>query len=87
MATKQKKRVREDGYSYTIYEDGRYTHKIYLEDAKEKRYIPDGKDLGISHNGGFTTVVGPLNLEDLRALRKLIRKAIRNYESNEPLQI
>lgn len=35
----------------------------------------------------YATVIGPINIEDLKALRKLVRKAIRNYESNEQFQV
>lgn len=83
----QVKEGKEEQYSYSLYEDGRYTYRIFIEDAKNKRFIPEGKELGICHVQNYSTMIGPLNLEDLKALRKLIRKAIRNYESDEPIQI
>lgn len=43
--------------------------------------------IGVSHDKGahYTTVVGPFDLEDLKLLRKLIRKEIRRIqnENNE----
>lgn len=42
----------------------------------------DGIALEISHNGWQTTVINDLDLEDLKKLRKVIRKAIRGYENN-----
>lgn len=86
MATKKKlPRNREE--SYARYDDGRFTLSMGIEDCSHKRYVKDGKDLIVYHNESFATVIGPLNIEDLKALRKLIRKAIRNYESNEPFQV
>ena len=38
--------------------------------------------LEISHNGWQTTSIGNLDLEDLKRIRKVIRKAIREYENN-----
>lgn len=38
--------------------------------------------LEISHNGWQTTSIGNLDLEDLKRIRKVIRKAIRNHENN-----
>lgn len=43
----------------------------------------DGVALEISHNGWQTTCIGNLDLEDLKKLRKVIRKAIREYENNQ----
>ena len=42
----------------------------------------DGIALEISHNGYQTTSIGNLDLEDLKKLRKVVRKAIREYENN-----
>lgn len=42
----------------------------------------DGLSLEISHNGYQTTSIGNLDLEDLKKLRKVVRKAIREYENN-----
>lgn len=86
MATKKKlpKSLEE---SYARYSDGRFTLSMGIEDCSHKRYVKDGKDLIIFHNEGFATVIGPINIEDLKALRKLVRKAIRNYESNEQFQV
>ena len=39
--------------------------------------------LEISHNGWQTTSIGNLDLEDLKRIRKVIRKAIREYENKE----
>lgn len=39
-------------------------------------------DLEISHNGWQTIVVNDLDIEDLKKIRKVIRKAIREYENN-----
>ncbi len=41
--------------------------------------------LEISHNGWQTTSIGNLDLEDLKRIRKVIRKAIRGYENNKPV--
>ena len=41
----------------------------------------DGVALEISHNGWQTTCINDLDLEDLKKLRKVIRKAIREYEN------
>lgn len=38
--------------------------------------------LEISHNGWQTASIGNLDLEDLKRIRKVIRKAIREYENN-----
>ena len=40
-------------------------------------------DLEISHNGYQTTSISNLDLEDLKKLRKVVRKAIREYENNQ----
>lgn len=42
----------------------------------------DGVVLEISHNGCQTTAISDLDLEDLKKIRKVIRKAIREYENN-----
>ena len=46
----------------------------------------DGVVLEISHNGWqttcITTCINDLDLEDLKKLRRVIRKAIREYENN-----
>lgn len=39
--------------------------------------------LEISHNGWQTTNIGDLDLEDLKKLRKVIRKAIKDNENNK----
>lgn len=41
----------------------------------------DGVVLEISHNGWQTTCINDLDLEDLKKLRRVIRKAIREYEN------
>lgn len=38
--------------------------------------------LEISHNGWQTTSIGNLDLEDLKRIQKVIRKAIREHENN-----
>lgn len=38
--------------------------------------------LEISHNGWQTTSIGNLDLEDLKKLRRVIRKAIREHENH-----
>lgn len=43
----------------------------------------DGLALEISHNGWQTTSINDLDLEDLKKIRKVIRKAIREYENNQ----
>lgn len=54
------------------------------------RWLRDNKfpdeglySLKISHNGWQTTSIGDLDIEDLKKLRKVIRKAIRNHENNK----
>ena len=42
----------------------------------------DGVVLEISHNGWQTTYINDLDLEDLKKLRRVIKKAIREYENN-----
>lgn len=88
MAEQKKRKVttsQETGYP--LYEDGRFTYLLTIEDCRDRRGTLKGKDLGVCHNKGYTTCMGPLNLKDLKALRKLIRQAIRNYDNNEPLQV
>ena len=43
----------------------------------------DGLALEISHSGWQTTAIDDLDLEDLKKIRKVIRKAIREYENNQ----
>ena len=43
----------------------------------------DGVVLEISHNGWQTTAISDLDLEDLKRIRKVIRKAIREHENNQ----
>lgn len=43
----------------------------------------DGLALEISHNGWQTTSINDLDVEDLKRIRKVIRKAIRNHENNK----
>lgn len=43
----------------------------------------DGVALEISPNGWQTTAINDLDLEDLKKIRKVIRKAIREYENNQ----
>lgn len=46
------------------------------------RWTDDGLALEISHNGWQTTTINNLDVEDLKRIRKVIRKAIRNHENN-----
>lgn len=41
----------------------------------------DGIALEISHNGWQTTSIGNLDLEDLKKIRKVIRKEIRRIQN------
>lgn len=43
----------------------------------------DGLALEISHNGWQITSLGNLDLEDLKRIRKVIRKAIKEHENNK----
>jgi hypothetical protein len=43
----------------------------------------DGLALEISHNGWQTISIGNLDLEDLKRIRKVIRKAIKEHENNK----
>lgn len=45
----------------------------------------NGFSLEISHNGWQTTSISNLDLEDLKRIRKVIRKAIRKHENNKPV--
>lgn len=86
---KRRVTIREaNGEEYTFYEfdNGRYTFEMRMEPSKYKREAP-GKLLGIAMTKGYTTMVGPFNLKDLKLLRKLVRKAIRYYEDNESFQV
>lgn len=86
---KKSKRIKTDEFSYTLYEDplgDRYTLNLEITPA-DSRNIPDGKDLNIQYTKSYTTTIGPLSKADLKALRKIIRKAIRDYEGNEHIQI
>ena len=42
----------------------------------------DGLALEISHNGWQTISIGNLDLEDLKRIRKVIRKTIKEHENN-----
>ena len=43
----------------------------------------DGLALEISHNGWQTVSISNLVLDDLKRIRKVIRKAIREHENNK----
>ena len=43
----------------------------------------DGLALEISHNGWQTTSISNLDLEDLKRIQKVIRKAIKEHENNK----
>lgn len=47
------------------------------------RWTDDGLALEISHNGWQTTSINNLDVEDLKRIRKVIRKAIRDHENNK----
>lgn len=47
------------------------------------RWTADGLALEISHNGWQTISISNLDLEDLKRIRKVIRKAIREHENNK----
>lgn len=53
--------------------------------TKEVKVVKDrwseGLALEISHNGWQSTSISNLDLEDLKRIRKVIRKAIREYEN------
>lgn len=57
--------------------------KGLLETFKCKLGYHEWVALEISHNGWQTTCINDLDLEDLKKLRKVIRKAIREYENNQ----
>lgn len=59
----------------------RYVRGSKVEVVKDR--WSDGVALEISHNGWQTTCINDLDLEDLKKLRKVIRKAIREYENNQ----
>lgn len=46
-----------------------------------------GKEIGITHNGNHWNFIGPFTKEELKLLRKVIRKTIREYESTERFQV
>lgn len=43
--------------------------------------------LEISHNGWQTVSISNLDLDDLKIIRKVIRKAIMEHENHKPIQI
>lgn len=47
------------------------------------RWTDGGLALEISHNGWQTVSISNLDLEDLKRIRKVIRKAIRKHENNK----
>lgn len=51
--------------------------------VKDRWSDSDELALEISHNGWQTTAIGNLDLEDLKRIRKVIRKAIREHENNQ----
>lgn len=54
-----------------------------IEIVKDRiEIVKDRWVLEISHNGWQTTCINDLDLEDLKKLRRVIRKAIREYENN-----
>ena len=63
-----------------IYVGGRNMKTKKIAIIKDR--YEDGLSLEISHNGYQTTSIGNLDLEDLKKLRRVVRKAIREYENN-----
>ena len=53
-----------------------------VEVVKDK-WTADGLALEISHNGWQTVSISNLDLDDLKRIRKVIRKAIREHENNK----
>lgn len=51
--------------------------------VKDRWSDEDELALEISHNGWQTTSIGNLDLEDLKRIQKVIRKAIREHENNQ----
>lgn len=47
----------------------------------KSRFENEGLRLEVSHNGWQTTSIGPFDIEDLKKLRKVIRKAIKDMEN------
>lgn len=47
------------------------------------KWTDDGLALEISHNGWQTVSISNLDLDDLKRIRKVIRKAIREHENNK----
>lgn len=66
-----------------IYAERRDMKTKKIEVVKDR--WSDGVALEISHNGWQTTVISNLDLEDLKKLRRVVRKAIREYENNKPV--
>lgn len=64
-----------------IYAERRDMKTKKIEVVKDR--WSDGVALEISRNGWQTTCINDLDLEDLKKLRKVIRKAIRDYENNQ----
>lgn len=58
------------------------TQKENMEQCIKDKWT-DGLALEISHNGWQTISIGNLDLEDLKRIRKVIRKAIREHENNK----
>lgn len=46
----------------------------------ESKFESEGLRLEVSHNGWQTTSIGPFDIEDLKKLRKVVKKAIRQLE-------
>lgn len=61
--------------------------EIFRHENKDGKIVKDRWSdelaLEISHNGWQTTSIGNLDLEDLKRIRKVIRKAIREHENNQ----
>ena len=58
------------------------THSMY--GIKHTDNEEELTEIGFSHNSiNYTTVIGPFDIEDLKLLRKLIRKEIRRIQTHE----
>lgn len=84
-AFKLKPRLSSNGYyRIGLYKDGiKYERRLNRLVAMIYIPNPDNLPLEISHNGWQTTSIGNLDLEDLKRIRKVIRKAIKEHENNK----
>lgn len=59
-----------------------YRMKTRRIEITKDHHGDEGITLEISHNGWQSTAIGNLDVEDLKRLRKVVRKAIRKYENH-----